>query len=245
MLLLLLFSHSVVSNSLWHHRLSSVRLLCPWDSPGKNTGVGCHFLLQGTFSTQGSNPGLLHCRQILYSLSHQGSPMCTMSSPYKTKLCRIYSSIFIRQWNWGSRELRDLPVTEWPSWNRNCSPSSIILSCLPSPVCLMCHLQCLLSASMKMEMLKNSLFFPQVPWFISLQRAQSVSRNWPSLKKMNFVTDFWQKCTYFWLAKVFFFFWPCHAACEILVLWLDWTWALSWECGLLTNGLPGNSLAKF
>ena len=44
------------------------------DSPGKNTGVGCHFLLQGTFPTQGLNLGLLHRRQILYHLSHQGSP---------------------------------------------------------------------------------------------------------------------------------------------------------------------------
>ena len=46
----------------------------PWDSPGKNTGVGCHFLLQGIFLTQGLNSSLLHCRQILYHLSHQGSP---------------------------------------------------------------------------------------------------------------------------------------------------------------------------
>ena len=44
------------------------------NSPGKNTGVGCHVLLQGIFSTQGSDPVLLHCRQILYHLSHQGSP---------------------------------------------------------------------------------------------------------------------------------------------------------------------------
>ena len=50
------------------------RLLCPWDFPGKNTGVGCHFLLQGIFLTQGSNPGLPPCRQTLYHLSHQGSP---------------------------------------------------------------------------------------------------------------------------------------------------------------------------
>ena len=48
-------------------------LLCLWDSPGKNTGVGCHFLLQETFSTQGLNLGLPHCRQTLYHLSHQGS----------------------------------------------------------------------------------------------------------------------------------------------------------------------------
>ena len=44
------------------------------DSPGKNTGVGCHALLQGIFPTQGSNPGLLHCGQILYHLSLQGNP---------------------------------------------------------------------------------------------------------------------------------------------------------------------------
>ena len=43
------------------------------DSPGKNTWVGCHALLQGIFPTQGMNPGLVHCRQILYLLSHQGS----------------------------------------------------------------------------------------------------------------------------------------------------------------------------
>ena len=48
------------------------RLPCPWDSPGKNTTVGCHSLLQGVFPMQGSNLDLLHCRQILYRLSHQG-----------------------------------------------------------------------------------------------------------------------------------------------------------------------------
>ena len=47
---------------------------CPWNSPGQNTGVGSLFLLQGIFPTQGSNPGLSHCRQILYQLSHKGSP---------------------------------------------------------------------------------------------------------------------------------------------------------------------------
>ena len=48
-------------------------LLCPWDFSGNSTGVDCHFLLQGTFPTQGSNPGLPHRRQMLYHLSHQGS----------------------------------------------------------------------------------------------------------------------------------------------------------------------------
>ena len=59
-------SLSVVSNSLW--------LYSPWNSPGQNTGVGSLSLLQGIFPTQGSNPGLLHGRQILYQLSSQGSP---------------------------------------------------------------------------------------------------------------------------------------------------------------------------
>ena len=62
-------SHSVMSKSLWPCELYS-----PWDSPGQNTGVGSLSLLQGIFQTQGSNPGLLHCRWILHQPSHQGSP---------------------------------------------------------------------------------------------------------------------------------------------------------------------------
>ena len=46
----------------------------PWNFPGQNNGAGSHFLLQGIFPTQGPNPGLVYCRQILYQLSHQGSP---------------------------------------------------------------------------------------------------------------------------------------------------------------------------
>ena len=63
---------SVVSDSVRPHRRQPTRLLCLWDSPGKNTGVGSHSFLQGIFLTQGSKSGLLHCRQILYHLSHQG-----------------------------------------------------------------------------------------------------------------------------------------------------------------------------
>ena len=61
-------SHSVVPDSLWHHGLQPTRLLCPWDFPDKSTEMASHFLLQGIFPTLGSNPGLLHCRQILYQL---------------------------------------------------------------------------------------------------------------------------------------------------------------------------------
>ena len=60
-------------DSLWPYRLYLTSLLCPLDSPGKNTGVGCPPLLQGIFLTQGLNPRLLHCRQILYQ-RHWGSP---------------------------------------------------------------------------------------------------------------------------------------------------------------------------
>ena len=57
---------SVMLDSLWPHGLCAARLLCPWGSSGKNTGVGCRPLLQGIFSIQGLNLGFLHCRQILY-----------------------------------------------------------------------------------------------------------------------------------------------------------------------------------
>ena len=59
-------SCSVASDSVRPHGLQPARLLCPWGFPGKNTGVGCHALLQGIFLTQGSNPNLLHCRRVLY-----------------------------------------------------------------------------------------------------------------------------------------------------------------------------------
>ena len=58
-------SHSVMSDSLWLHGLYS-----PWNFPGQITRVGSFSLLQQIFPTQESNQGLLHCRQILYQLSH-------------------------------------------------------------------------------------------------------------------------------------------------------------------------------
>ena len=66
-----------MSDSLWPHGLQSARLLCPWDFPGKNTGVGCHFLLQGIFLTQESNPRLLcllHQQTDSLPRRHLGSP---------------------------------------------------------------------------------------------------------------------------------------------------------------------------
>ena len=66
--------------------LSPASFLCPWDFPGKNTGMGCHFLLQKIFLTQGSNPHLLYCRQILCHWAtweaHHMENSCTIN-----KLC--------------------------------------------------------------------------------------------------------------------------------------------------------------
>ena len=67
-------SSSVVSDSLRSHGLQPTRPLCPWDFPGKHSGVGCHFLLQGIFLTQGSNPHPLHWQAGSLPLNHPESP---------------------------------------------------------------------------------------------------------------------------------------------------------------------------
>ena len=70
-----LCSCSVASDSLWPYELQPARLLRSWDSPGKNSGVGCHVLLQGIFSIQGLNQHLLHWQADSLPPSHQGSPI--------------------------------------------------------------------------------------------------------------------------------------------------------------------------
>ena len=80
---------SVLFNSLWPHGLQATKLLSPWDSPGKNTGVGCHFLLQGILPTWASNLSLLcllHWQEDSLPLIHLGSPKERMkqSSPPTT-----------------------------------------------------------------------------------------------------------------------------------------------------------------
>ena len=73
-------SCSVMPDSLRPHGLCS-----PWNSPGQSTGVGSLSLLQGIFATLELNPGLPHCRQILYQLSYQGSPVTKISKKKKKK----------------------------------------------------------------------------------------------------------------------------------------------------------------
>ena len=115
-------SRSVMSDSLWPHGLFG-----SWNSPGQNTGVGRLSLLQGIFLTQGLKPGLPHCKQILYQLSHKGSPRILewvanlfssiSSQPKKwTRVSYIAGGFFT---NWALREA-------WYPWydcifSSNCS----------------------------------------------------------------------------------------------------------------------------
>ena len=83
---------STVSNSLQLRGLQPIRLLCPWNSPGTNTGVDSHSLLWGIFPTQVLNLGLPHCRWILYCLSHLESPKCNSMF----NLLRNHPTVFLK-----------------------------------------------------------------------------------------------------------------------------------------------------
>ena len=85
--------------SLQPHGLQLTRLLCPWDSTGKNTGVGHYALLEGIFPTQGSYPGFLHCKWILYQLSYQGSPGLGIMPYYLATSCKELTH-WKRPWCW-------------------------------------------------------------------------------------------------------------------------------------------------
>ena len=67
--------------------VDSLQLYSPWNSPGQSIGVGSLSLLQEIFPTQGLNPGLMCCRQILYQLSHQGSPANVLFKIISLRLC--------------------------------------------------------------------------------------------------------------------------------------------------------------
>ena len=75
------------------HGLQPTRLPCPWDFPGRNTGVGCHFLLQGIFPTQGSILCLLHCRWILYCWATREALYYIHTHIYHTHTMKYYSAI--------------------------------------------------------------------------------------------------------------------------------------------------------
>ena len=121
------FSHVRLFATPW---TVATRLLCPWDSPVKNTGIGCPALLQGIFPTQGSNPHLpwlLHCRQILYRWAAQGSPPSLLSvaplphptslghhrAPELSSLCSIAT---YTEWGKSERE-KQIPYVNTYIWN--------------------------------------------------------------------------------------------------------------------------------
>ena len=107
-------SESEVTQScptLGPHELWPTRLLHPWDFPGKNPGVGCHFLLQ-EISTQGLNLGLPHCRQTLYRLSHQGNLVLNRmgkTSDLFKKIRDIKGTLHAKMGSIKDRNGRDLP----------------------------------------------------------------------------------------------------------------------------------------
>ena len=140
-------SHSVVFNSWWPHGLYSARLLCPWNSPGKNIGVDYHSLLQGIFPIQGSNLGLLHCRWILYCLSHWGGPWLHvyLGMGYSLASWRMLLIILCDCWGPGKLTLTiTTTLALWENWEVIYSLSWLVppladaLSLCPSDVFCLC-----------------------------------------------------------------------------------------------------------
>ena len=116
-------SRQVVSDSLQPHGLYS-----PWNSPGQDTGVGSCSFPQGIFPTQGLNPGLLHCRQILYQLSHQESPMTSHQSPHSVKVPsspQSHSEFRVSLYS---------PSKLWHIFYQNSSQGVVLASCFQYPV---------------------------------------------------------------------------------------------------------------
>ena len=112
-------SCSFMFYSLRPHRLQPSRLLCPWDFPGNNTVVGSHSLLQGIFLTKGRNPGLPHCSQILYCLSHQEA-LCRLLAPFPPQIAPSHSALWSTNYSWF------------------CFPKSLSVSLPPITISILC-----------------------------------------------------------------------------------------------------------
>ena len=113
----------VVPDSLQPHGLQPSRLLCPWNSPGKNTGVGSHSLLQRIFPTQGWKLGLPHCRQVLYHLSNQFSSV------------QLLSRVQLFATPWIAARQASLSITNSQSLPKLMSIESV----MPSSHLILCH----------------------------------------------------------------------------------------------------------
>ena len=118
---------------LWKWKWKLLQFFATQNSPGQNTGVGSLSLLQGIFPILGSNPGLLHCRQILYQLSHKGNPRIlelkkrkaypfssrSSQSRTRTRVSRIAGRFFT---NWATREA--------PKWSSGSNQMYLYILCL-------------------------------------------------------------------------------------------------------------------
>ena len=120
------FSPAIICRNWKWKSLSHVRCFAiPWNSPGQNTGVGNLSLLQGIFPTQASNPGLPHCRQILYQLNHKENPIILewvayavfsgSSSPRNLTGVSYIAGRFFHNW----------AITEAPNLQSQCAKASI------------------------------------------------------------------------------------------------------------------------
>ena len=124
-------SCSVTSDALRPQRLQPTELLCPWDSLGKNTGVGCHFLLQVIFPMQGSNPHLLcllNCRWILYHWATAEDPKPPVTGPKDKKIQDLSIKVFKVTVSKKLRELQEKKISFFNS-------SIIALQCCVSSSC--------------------------------------------------------------------------------------------------------------
>ena len=121
-----------MSASLWSHGLYS-----PWNSLGQNTGVGSLSLVQGIFPTQESNPGLSHCRQILYQLSKKGSPRIlelvaypfSSASSHRIRVSSIAGRFFA---NWAIVKRKQLFFFPLVFWTTPSPPVQFLWGCKPA-----------------------------------------------------------------------------------------------------------------
>ena len=123
------FSCSAVSDSMRPHGLKPARLLCPWNFRGKNTGVGCHFLLQGIFLTQGLNSHLLLSPTLQADslpLPHQGSPSNVYAVVLNSSTSEWQDPYKMRSYMWLNLEIIIQTEVHQKEKNKHCK---ILLTC--------------------------------------------------------------------------------------------------------------------
>ena len=163
------------------------------DSPGKNTGVGCHALLQGIFPTQGSNPGLPHCRHILYHLSQHRSPFIPCQSKQVIKpFCDSVSP---------SRMFKDL-LKEWFQFSLlslgPCSAEYVSVGFYLILVTSLC-----LEGGGRIEMNSGSLaFLSPVEWFRNSEFSLKAVSQLPFNQDPNHSSDMLPKLIHYFIYKM-------------------------------------------